>query len=55
MSKVCLGEIYVYIQGPKARIRVDVQDIVLPLSADFKKVQVCEDIEDENHEPLLGH
>ena len=44
-----------YIQGPKSRIRVDVHDIILPLSADFKKVQVYEDIGDENHEPLLGH
>ena len=26
MSKVCLGEIYIYIQGPKTRIRVDVHD-----------------------------
>ena len=33
MSKVCLGEIYIYIQGPKARIWVDVHDNHLNESA----------------------
>ena len=38
-----------------AKIQVDVHDIILPLNADFKKVRVCQDIGDENHEPLPGH